>query len=544
MSNQKHHDATGYADDLPAVMMLSSIDLFADAGTKESPDITMANASGYGASTSGLGLYIFKTVADFSDFIDGLRTKPWVLQGVQSVTLIPQPTRYHPGFTYGVFNGIDIFHRSVSGLYGDWGGSFGEVPEMRSEAVYLNWRNDSFINDQIPARYRHLDKLKTFPYMVIEATTWSGNALVIKPESWNDPDATIMERANIMPPTQRVTYTIRGYNARDVAEDDWNGDDGGDFLDMSINIDSFPTIPIMNDAGIMYLAQNAHGLAFEMQSADWSQQRAMASSRTAYSQASAGIQATREQTALSNRNSRNVTDWNNAMNMRSAIVGGIGGIGQGAASGTIAGPAGTLAGAAGGAVSMPMQIIGAGMAAEQASGLNAMQMSTASEAMGIATGQAGYLRDSNRDLATFAAEGDYQNTIASINAKTQDAQLTQPSLKGQFGGDLININHGTSELSLRWKMIDNASMAVIGEFWLRYGYAVQRFGTIPASLMVMSKFTYWKLSETYITSAPMPEQFKQAIRGIFEKGVTVWKTPSDIGNIDTADNAILAGVTL
>jgi hypothetical protein len=62
--------------------------------------------------------------------------------------------------------------------------------------------------------------------------------------------------------------------------------------------------------------------------------------------------------------------------------------------------------------------------------------------------------------------------------------------------------------------------------------------------MVMTRFTYWKLRETYITAAQCPETFKQAIRGIFEKGVTVWNNPADIGNIDIADNAIVAGIQL
>jgi hypothetical protein len=60
----------------------------------------------------------------------------------------------------------------------------------------------------------------------------------------------------------------------------------------------------------------------------------------------------------------------------------------------------------------------------------------------------------------------------------------------------------------------------------------------------MSKFTYWKLTETYITAATIPESFKQVIRGIFEKGVTVWADPSYIGNTDLADNAILGGIAL
>jgi hypothetical protein len=67
---------------------------------------------------------------------------------------------------------------------------------------------------------------------------------------------------------------------------------------------------------------------------------------------------------------------------------------------------------------------------------------------------------------------------------------------------------------------------------------------MPANFMVMNNFTYWKLSETYITGAACPEQYKQAIRGIFEKGVTVWSNPANIGTIDIADNTPLEGITL
>jgi hypothetical protein len=62
-------------------------------------------------------------------------------------------------------------------------------------------------------------------------------------------------------------------------------------------------------------------------------------------------------------------------------------------------------------------------------------------------------------------------------------------------------------------------------------------------MMVMEKFTYWKMSETYIKASTIPEGFKQTIRGIFEKGVTIWASPYDIGVIDIADNVAKRGVT-
>ena len=73
---------------------------------------------------------------------------------------------------------------------------------------------------------------------------------------------------------------------------------------------------------------------------------------------------------------------------------------------------------------------------------------------------------------------------------------------------------------------------------------VNQFAQMPSDFQVMTNFTYWKLRETYIYSQSCPELFKQTIRGIFEKGVTVWRDANKIGQIDIANNAPKAGVTL
>jgi hypothetical protein len=160
------------------------------------------------------------------------------------------------------------------------------------------------------------------------------------------------------------------------------------------------------------------------------------------------------------------------------------------------------------------------------------------------TGQAGYVRDTNKVYGDAVARGDYQTAIAGIQAKVQDAKLIQPTTSGQVGGDAFLLSTYKWGYDIKVKMLQPAAMNAIGEYWLRYGYAVQRFGTMPANFMVCEKFTYWKLRETYITAADCPETFKQTLRGIFEKGVTVWANPADIGMIDIADNAPLDGIQL
>jgi hypothetical protein len=161
----------------------------------------------------------------------------------------------------------------------------------------------------------------------------------------------------------------------------------------------------------------------------------------------------------------------------------------------------------------------------------------------LETRQQGFVRDTNKNLADWAARGDYANSIAGVNAKVQDSAMIQPSVSGQTGGETLNHLHFNFVIMLRFKMVDQSAIRTIGEYWLRYGYMVHKYMQPPATMMVMEKFTYWKLSETYITGAPMPETYKQTIRGIFEKGVTVWANPLDIGNVDIADNDPYPGIS-
>lgn len=156
---------------------------------------------------------------------------------------------------------------------------------------------------------------------------------------------------------------------------------------------------------------------------------------------------------------------------------------------------------------------------------------------------AAYMRDTNKDLADWAARGDYQQNVAAINAKVQDTALTPPFTNGQSGGETFNMIYGGLRVYMHIRSVNSDVAAMIGDYWLRYGYAIRRFIAIPPSLQVMQNFTYWKLSETYISSGRVPEFAKQAIRGIFEKGVTVWSDPKKIGNVDWADNQPLKGIS-
>jgi hypothetical protein len=527
------------ARDLPGqtdyynVLVVSTTDLQADPGTISAPKLKSAQGGRFAGMPSGASQYLWPNAESFAAWLATMQDASWITAGIVSITIIPPITRY------GIISWAAGNKPTPVPSY-HW------LPRVYS--MWANWRNSSELNNYIPARYRGLKKLFTFPYMVIELTTFTGTPIMIKPEAWNDANATVVERINPVPPNQRVAISPYHYNSIPGAGADAEevgvptggspvGDDNGDYLDLATLITNFPTLAIVNNGAVAYLAANANSIAFQHQSADWSQQRALQSNQVSYDQASAGMNLANTLTGIGNNRDATSTSIGNDLTTQKAILGSVMGAAGGAASGGAVGAVGGLASGAAGNIGAIMDI----NANNQQLG---NRINSANAANNASVGTQGYVRDTNKNLADFAARGDYENTIAGINAKVRDAQLIQPTTAGQVGGDAMNFVNNNVIVSARFKMIDQAAIRVVGEYWLRYGYAVRKFAKLPASLMVMTKFTYWKLSETYITGANMPESMKQILRGMLEKGVTVWADPDDIGNIDIADNAPLGGITL
>lgn len=539
------------------ILMVTTVSITATTGDVNNPILITARGDQVQGIPSGANYYVFENTTDLKAFLASFSDKPWITQGIISLTMIPDLSRY--GFSKNTIfipsdSSITVKHIGYKGSH--IGG--GKYTDM-----FPDWRNSSIIRNAINPRYANLLKFFTYPYMVIEATTWGATPIIIKPESWNDGNARMTEKIALTPPNQKVVIYPNRYNAVNnsdietvvtpAGDGDTTGtepahtdyyDDGGDYLDMATQISNFPALAIVNNMAIGYMASNAHGIAFQTTSADWTQQRALNSNQTSYDQTNKGIQASKNINALQNAGigaqaaNQNLLIANNLLaTSTGSMISGVAGIDS--KSGAAALGAGINA-----VTGLVVNSITSGN--QQDTNTQAANI-TQQVSKGSNTGQNNqntYVNDTNKTLADWSARGDYANTIGAINAKVQDIKLTQPSTSGQVGGEAFNLIHKAAEISLRWKLISNAEIRSVGEYWLRYGYAIRQFGRVPNNFMVMSKFTYWKLLETYIVSSSMPEGFKQIIRGIFEKGVTVWANPDYIGNIDLADNDPIEGVIL
>jgi hypothetical protein len=520
------------------ILVVSTVDLSADPGTVAAPQLRSATGGMFAGMPSGATQYLWPSISSFETWLTAMSASPWVTQGIISITIIPPISRY--------------------GIIG-WASNNAPTPVPsyvwlpRSYAMLPNWRNNAAFTNYIPSRYQGLRKLFTFPYMSIEITTFTGTPLMVKPESWADPDAMMVERINPAPPDQRVAISPYKYNALPSATGGGvyvgspavgypaQGDDYGEYIDFATYIHNFPTLAIVNNGAIAYLAANKNSIAFQYQSADWSQQRALGSNQTSYDQASSGMNLANQLTGIGVNQDMASTNIANTLAQNRALLGMAGDVAGGLAGGN--GNALPIVGGVGGLTSAIGRGVGAMMDIDASTKQQAVRQGAALGGNAAQQQNMAYMRDTNKSLADWSARGDYSTAIAGINAKVRDAALIQPTTSGQVGGDAFNFINNNVMVSARWKMLDPAAMSVVCEYWLRYGYAVRRFAMM-GQLKVMSKFTYWKLTETYFKSATMPESFKQIIRGIFEKGVTVWSNPDYIGVTDTADNVPLGGITL
>lgn len=542
---QKVMDPAGDADVDPGydVLVCSTLDLTQDPGDVSNPSLKSATGGSFQGLPTGASFYLFRTGYDLRTFFQKYSDKPWITQSIISITLIPNMSRFFPGYDYGTNLSTD-----ASFKFYEAGSS---APNKHAVQTLPNWRSKDFIGNILGPAFSKLKKFLTYPYSIIEMTTWSGSPLIIKPEAWQDENATVVEMAAFMPPGQRVGIMPYRYNwdpETDTSSQHHepsygNFEDFGEFLDFAVWLSDFPQLPVVNNSAIAFLANNKNGLAFSFSSADWTQQRALSGAQAASDVQGFQIGNMARQSSIGNRAQTDTSALMATTAVGNSIIGAAGSV-PGMAAGA-AGAGSVAEGVAGAGIPIAGAAVGMITAGQNANAsLQAAQISVGARGESAISDiqTAGSTRDTNLTFAQYAAKGDYANAIAGVQAKIQDARMMQPSTSGQFGGDAFNLINGKFGYSLRWKMPNLNALRTLGNYWLRYGYAINQFIAMPASLHCMSKFTYWKLSETYISQGAFPEGFKQIIRGVFEKGVTVWKNPADIGRTNLADNQPLEGI--
>lgn len=526
MANHEWYPLTDASTfDIGKIIIISSADLAADPGTIDSPNLNVADGQNADGIPSGCNVYSM-TLSKFKAVLNAMKQKSWVAQCIQSVSTFPARL---------LSAGTDVQLFGNSGITMQFLGET-DTLELPLKTYATTGNIYQQLSNGVPDGYHDLYKAYTYPYSVIELTAYNGNSVFVKPELVYGNTLALTVIGCAVAPFARIGVFPTNYGQAfeggqpvNYNQYTWHGFDGsdhtgvipsGDFLDSCLWLADFPQFSIVNSNYITYLASTAHTRAYQYESAGWQNAKSNAASDLAYTQAM-------NQTALNEANRYDQGPIgapqiaNYAGQAMGAIESGLNRLtGQPAVSSnevTLAGAANYLA-----------------------------QRQTGNLAFNATQDLSRQVAGQNLDYAKYAARGDYANQIAAINATVQDAALQAPSTVGQMGGQGFMWKNGLVGFAVNYKTAGGAAMRTVCDFWARYGYKIQRFynfgnAKMPA-LKIMNHFSYWKVSETYITCAKANEAEKDAIRGVLEKGVTVWGKPSEIGNIAPAVNTPLYNI--
>lgn len=160
------------------------------------------------------------------------------------------------------------------------------------------------------------------------------------------------------------------------------------------------------------------------------------------------------------------------------------------------------------------------MQVDNAGNTRNMQVDNAANSYNVAVANAGRARNTA------------QNAI--VNAIDQ-AALRQPFIYGNFAdGDSAT----TKPIALFSNIVTQSKSAIAsaGDEFLRYGYMLNRQWDFDGDWNVGKYFTYWKLKDFWVKNLNVPDLYMDKLRFFLFGGVTVWRAPEYIGNIDVYEN--------
>lgn len=526
MANHEWYPLTDASTfDIGKIIIISSADLAADPGTVDNPNLNVADGQNADGIPSGCNVYSM-TLSTFKAVLNAMKEKSWVAQCIQSVSTFPARL---------LSAGTDVQLFGNSGITMQFLGET-DTLELPLKTYATTGNIYQQLSNGVPDGYHDLYKAYTYPYSVIELTAYNGNSVFVKPELVYGNTLALTVIGCAVAPFARIGVFPTNYGQAfeggqpvNYNQYTWHGFDGsdhtgvipsGDFLDSCLWLADFPQFSIVNSNYITYLASTAHTRAYQYESAGWQNAKSNAASDLAYTQAM-------NQTALNeaNRYDQGPIGAPQIANYAGQAVGALeSGLNRLTGQPAVGSNEVTLAGAAN----------------------YLAQRQTGNLAFNATQDLSRQVAGQNLDYARYAARGDYANQIAAINATVQDAALQAPSTVGQMGGQGFMWKNGLVGFAVNYKTAGGAAMRTVCDFWARYGYKIQRFynfGNAKMSVLkIMNHFSYWKVTETYITCAKANEAEKDAIRGVLEKGVTVWGKPSEIGNIAPAVNTPLYNI--
>lgn len=128
------------------------------------------------------------------------------------------------------------------------------------------------------------------------------------------------------------------------------------------------------------------------------------------------------------------------------------------------------------------------------------------------------------------------NALEAIDNTTRQRALQAPYVYGSFSR---TDNAATKPKMLVPYVVTQGKDAIqyAGDEFLRYGYMYNRQWNFN-TWHIGKYFTYWKLSDFWVTGLNVPDMYMDKLRFFLYGGVTIWRKPEDIGNVSIYENGV------
>lgn len=493
-------------------------------GTVDNPKLPMSYEVGTDGLPSACECWAV-TWTNFINFALIIRAYPWIANNIQSLTVIPGAL-LDLGHTGTIAGSVSCY--KVDSAYKYDGKDFDGTPFFTP--YYVTDQLEDYYGGT-SAAWKGEPKSKVWPFSFLKYENFTGQPILFKPERFASNKVDDLVYFCAMPPFQKIAIYPSYYGA-DYATDDYPISQKppagsitsvhkqyGETFDNALLWNEFPQFSIANDSYINYLAANAGTLSYARDNAGWQLDRSLAASQTSYDNAMRSVGAAAQNQQLAYNTQRDISRYS-----MGNLVGN-----------QLRDTYNSLSSGARGAVNQAFG--GADVSTIINTTVNASTGATANEVGNLqfqATQQAqiGNI-DANYQLQQWAARGDYQQAIASIDASVQNAQVLPPTFSGAIGGGFMGALASWARVFyiISGHTLSVGYQAKISSYWQKFGYAVGEYMALGTKFCIMEHFCYWKAQDVTLTGE-VEEGIKEAIRGIFEKGVTIWRSPAEIGDVD------------
>lgn len=323
-------------------------------------------------------------------------------------------------------------------------------------------------------------KLLMYPYSFIELTNERGNSIPIKMEYIYSDNITIGAFGSINF-VNKALYVIKYYLCDD--------DQLRYYKETGLVDSSNTTVPIINDYSASFLQSNSNALA------------------VAESNAKIQVSTAYENAQRTYNTGRSVNQLQALGSLAQDLGGGADAIGN-----------------------MFSSVFGAG------SGVDTGIFKTLGNLINTETTylSGGLQVETNLANSRNSALSDYMMSVESTLAKKRDAQQIPPSVTNMGGDYLFNIINDCNAIYLVKKTIMPEYANKLQDFFKQYGYKYNKL-EVP-QFHTRTSWNYIKMTQPNV-SGNIPMDDLLAIKGIFQKGITLWHD-DNIGNYSRNNNEI------